>query len=113
MTTSKINAPGGEATENTHLEGQLAQESPLANQGPRWAAVARWAWGWGEGPEVGAMQTEQCEPRPGGRGHQERDWKELGGPGPTSGIEEDRKEEALGRATTKGLNIRLRVWESP
>lgn len=61
---------------------------------------------------MGAMQREQCEPRPGGRGHQERDWKESGGPGPTSGIEEVRKEEALGRAITKGLNAQLRVWES-
>lgn len=58
------------------------------------------------------MQREQCEPRAGGRGYQERDWKELGRPGPTSEMEEDRKEETLGRATTKGLIVQLRVWES-
>lgn len=58
------------------------------------------------------MQRRQYEPRPGGRGHQERDKKRLEGAELTSGVEEERKEESLGRAITEDLNVKLGVWES-
>lgn len=61
---------------------------------------------------MGARQRRQCEPRPGGRGHQERDWKGLGRAQSTSGVEGDRK-ESLGRTIMKGVSVKLRVWESP